>query len=114
MKKFFTITLLIILLNQINAQQEFLGNWGSNGIATDISVSIVENKINVSSVSSVSGNPLQTTDVRYNKNKLYLKNNYVPNNWKTNVVFVVKDKKTLIASIVNMNGVFEIEYVKKE
>ena len=113
MKKFFT-TLLIILLNQINAQQEFLGNWSSNGLATDISVSMVENKINVNSVSSVSGNPLQTTEIRYNKNKLYLKNNYVPNNWKTNVVFVVKDEKTLMASIINMNGIFEIEYVKKE
>jgi len=114
MKNLF-ITIFLLLTTFISkAQEEFLGNWSSNGRATDVTITMVNNSLNVKSVSSISGNLLSTTNIKLKGKKLHLSNYYLKNNWATEVVFEIKNKNTLTALITNKNGKFYITYIKQK
>jgi len=94
------------------AQEEFLGNWTSNGRATDVIITISNKELKVKSVSSTSGKNLKTTNIKFYKNVLYLENYFKKNNWNTSIFFEYTNKNTLTAYLKNNNGVFEVIYKK--
>jgi len=113
MKNLFIIFLFLTTFVS-KAQEEFLGNWTSNGLATDVTITINNNQLKVRSVSSLSGSLLSTTNVKLKGKKLYLNNHYLKNNWSSTAVFEIKDKNTLTALITNKNGKFYITYIKQK
>ena len=108
------ITFLLLTTLVSKAQEKFLGNWTSNGLATDVTITINNNQLKVKSVSSLSGNLLSTTNVELKEKKLYLNNYYLENDWSSTAVFEIKDKNTLTALITNKNGKFYITYIKQK
>ena len=112
MKNLF-ITIFLLLTTLVStAQEEFLGNWTSNGLATDVIITMRNKKIKVKSVSSTSGKNLKTTNIKFYKNVLYLENYFKKNNWNTSIFFEYTNKNTLTAYLKNNNGVFEVIYKK--
>lgn len=113
MKKLLTTLTLLLFFITANCQENFYGYWTSNGIATDIVIfKNKENKIKVESISSTSGKKLQTKNIKFKNNILYLENYFEKNNWNTSIVFEYTDKNTLTGYLKNNNGIFEVIYKK--
>ena len=106
------ITFLLLTTLVSTAQEEFLGNWTSNGLATDVIITMRNKKIKVKSVSSTSGKNLKTTNIKYFEKILYLENYFQKNDWNTSIFFEYTNKNTLTAYLKNNNGVFEVIYKK--
>tara|TARA_R110000751_G_scaffold109727_1_gene207055 strand:+ start:156 stop:503 length:348 start_codon:yes stop_codon:yes gene_type:complete len=106
------ITFLLLTTLVSKAQEEFLGNWTSNGLATDVIITMSNKKIKVKSVSSTSGKNLKTTNIKYFEKILYLENYFQKNDWNTSIFFEYTNKNTLTAYLKNNNGVFEVIYKK--
>tara|TARA_R110002020_G_scaffold31661_1_gene98401 strand:+ start:24 stop:362 length:339 start_codon:yes stop_codon:yes gene_type:complete len=112
MKKYFIIAFML-LTTLTHSQDKFIGEWTSNGLATDMLIEVVDNKINIECVSSNSFKPLETTNVVYKNNKITLDNYFKPNNWSSNKIIEYKNKDTLLVTIQNKMGLYEIAYIKK-
>ena len=49
MKKYFIIAFML-LTTLTHSQDKFIGEWTSNGLATDMLIEVVDNKINIECV----------------------------------------------------------------
>jgi hypothetical protein len=116
--KNFIIIAFMLLTTFTYGQDKFLGNWTSNGHATDMIISISNNKLKIVCTAEVLSSPsfklLQTTNIVFNDNVITLNNYYKENNWRSSKVINYKNKDTLLVDIKNKNGIYKVVYVKKQ
>ena len=112
MKNFFIIAFML-LTTLTYSQDKFIGEWTSNGFATDMTIEVVDNKLNIECISSTSYKPLETTNVVYKNNKITLNNYFKPNNWSSKKTIEYKNKDTLLITVSSKIGVYKIAYIKK-
>ncbi len=113
MKKLITTLTLLLFFITANCQEKFYGYWTSDGKATDIVVfKNKKNKIQIGSISSTSGKKLETKNIEFSNDILYLENYFEKNNWSTIIVFQYENKNTLTAYLKNNNGIFKVLYRK--
>lgn len=103
MKKLFTAILFLITLTsnaQVSKNNPFIGQWTSNGDATEIIVRINDNKkLEVLDFSSVSGTALVVLEIKLTSTKLIINTVFEENNWYTKSEFTLVDNNTLRCKI---------------
>lgn len=103
MKKLFTAILFLITLTsnaQVSKKNPFIGQWTSNGEATEMLVRIGDNKkIEVLDFSSVSGTALVVLEIQLTNTKLIINTVFEENNWYTKSEFTLVDNNTLSCKI---------------
>jgi hypothetical protein len=105
MRNLFIITALAFSLfsNAQKMSKEFLkGEWTSNGEATEVLFSFTDkNEFFIQEVSSTSGRPLEVINYQIEKDALYVKAYFEPNDFESITKFVILDEDTMAAHIVS-------------
>jgi len=101
MKKFFTTILLTLLLNQINAQQEFYGKWYGISYNTTIDISCENNKTVIKTILNDTGEVIKEKLVTYSDETLRSTLNYKKNNWSVNKIYTFYNKNKIAVNYNN-------------
>lgn len=114
MKKLLLVALLLLStmsFGQINTDN-LIGYWQPNEEATQLFFwKDVTGKLQVQEISSTSGNPVDIITLRVDKDSVFIRTIFIPNNWVTESIFTFVDNKTL-KCVVTGDGQGTIIYTK--
>ena len=98
MKKLILGALLLLSMTSFAQLKvnDLIGYWSSEEESTQLFFwKDVNGKMQVQDISAISGTPLDVLLFRIDKNSVYLKTIFLKNDWITERVFTLIDKKTL-------------------